>query len=758
MRGEQNPVEKEVRNIIVSLVLLVLAVMVFLSSSPPWTTPGSATVYYSVLSFLCITITVCSRNRIRTDPSPAHSFFSAGTLYASLIFGGAAIFYVYAVSEPVTHLYTSGIFLNLVAFATTGIAMILYSYFQLFPPSEKSIWNSRYITSAYVTVGILAFIIMLILSRIFIEQIFFLSWGYFVGLIALFTYVGATYLIFVSRHNIQDTHDPLRLSISFGLLAIACVVHMSILPAPNAFWIISISLMVISFIYAIVATGYAYLLDLDASRSISYAIATAISVLVVVPFVVTQLVEAFIITSPIEEIGAPIIIHIGGAILAGSLAFVLHTSSKDLKNTCVFPIIAILLYWSVAETVLALSHLIPVYGVPSESRVPYISGSVITIGFLISALRQILKPSELVRDTYSSTKYAYLAMLFIIMNILGEIIQKFLFDNFPTIFTGVFGTSLMLALSYASLALLLDFFLLLASLSGSKISFDSLAVGSLSIWLVIVIMKANFSVWTAGYWAAESVLAISILVFPLLLMYYFTIERDRLTVMEVNATIYSRFLAERIRGHHELAIDTLEMMTKESNIDEKRLEGVSSVLQEISVAEELTRAMSSVLQENRFRTDIMEPLDLVDVIIVAVERLIQRDKSLPQIRINKERGACYVIGNSLLVDTFQKMLEGIIQRIGNIRGLDIDIAQQKEDIRPAWHTTLTIEVVSQDAARVKYLFDRYTTNEWTIVPELAFANRLIRLFYGAIEAESVLGASSQLWLIFKIRLPSTPAV
>ncbi|MFW9921081.1 MAG: hypothetical protein ACFFED_15880 [Candidatus Thorarchaeota archaeon] len=751
--------QNEMRNIIVSFIALLIGVAIFFLSSPPWTTAGSASVYYSVLAFLCITITVGSRNRIRTDPSPAHSFFSAGTLYASIVFGGAAIFYVYAESSPVTHLYTAGVFLNLVAFATTGISMILYAYLQKYPPSEKSIWNKRYITLIYVLVSITAFVILLILTRSYLNQTIFLSWGYFVGLLALMTYIGAAYLTYTSRVEYRGgSHEPVRLSISFGLLAGASLIHLTILPSPNILWIISIALMAIAFIYAIVATGYAFLLDIDVERSVAYGIAVAISVLVVIPFLLTQLVEGFVTTLPVEQTGAAMLIHLGGCVFAGSLAYLLYIKSQNYRNTYVFPIIAIFLFWTMAEVVVFFSHLVPFYETISETRVPYISGSIVSIIFLVSAVRQILNPNQRTIKSYELSRFGYLAVIFGTMMILGEIIQKMLFDIFPEVFTGQFGTALMLGLSYISLFILLDFFLLLAGSSGGRITFDTLAVGSLSIWLVITIMKANFSVWTVGYWAAESVLAISFLTFPILLLYYFLAEYRQNIVMETNATIYSKFLTRRIGTHHGTAIDALENMTKESTLNDKRLESISFALQEVSFAEELTQTMASVLEENRFDSRSMEAMDLVDIIIVAVDRLIEHDKELPQIKINKERGSCYVIGNSLLVDTFQKLFEGVIQRIGNVRGLDIQIAQEKFDIKPSWHTDLTIEVTSQDASKSKLLFDRYTKREWTMVPELAFCYRLIQLFGGKISAESILGASTQLWLIVKITLPSTPAI
>ena len=64
-------------------------------------------------------------------------------------------------------------------------------------------------------------------------------------------------------YRIRDTdtaHDSYRLALAFWLLAGASINHILILPNPSSLWIISMSLMGISFLYANVATSYTFLL------------------------------------------------------------------------------------------------------------------------------------------------------------------------------------------------------------------------------------------------------------------------------------------------------------------------------------------------------------------------------------------------------------------------------------------------------------------------------------------------------------------
>ncbi len=347
-RGESAIALNHTRHIALSLISLLSGLVVFLLSSPPWDTPGAATVYYSILAFLSITVTVCGRARIRTDPSPAHTLFVGGTQFASVIFGGAALFYLFNRDAPVTHLYTSGIFLNLVAFAITGVTMFLYAYFQNHPPSEKSFLYNRYLLHLFVIFTVGLFVVLLIVSRIFLTASFFLLWGYVTGAIAVTTYMSAAYLLLKPRTRIADTHEPMRLALTFILLGAASTIHITLLPAPNSLWTLSILLTIVAFIYAIVSTGYQYLFDISVDEKIAYAIAVSISAIVIGPFLILQLIEGYIFMGTVVEIGAPLLIHIGGTIFAGSIAFSLFRKTRHRNVTFFAPLISILIFWTMA--------------------------------------------------------------------------------------------------------------------------------------------------------------------------------------------------------------------------------------------------------------------------------------------------------------------------------------------------------------------------------------------------------------------------
>ena len=87
----------------VTLLIALPISLLILLSSPPWNTPGAATAYYSILAFLSVTITVSIANRIRIDPSASNNILFAGMGYSSIVFAGAAIFYILTEETPAIH-------------------------------------------------------------------------------------------------------------------------------------------------------------------------------------------------------------------------------------------------------------------------------------------------------------------------------------------------------------------------------------------------------------------------------------------------------------------------------------------------------------------------------------------------------------------------------------------------------------------------------------------------------------------------------
>ncbi|TFH05052.1 MAG: hypothetical protein E4H14_13505, partial [Candidatus Thorarchaeota archaeon] len=570
--------------IVLSLVVFFCGVLLLYLSDPPWSTPNAAISFYSVLAFLCVTMTASAATKIRTDPAPTNRWFIAGTSYASIVFCGAAVYYGFFNESPVAHSLSSGIFLNLFAFAITGIIMFVFSYVESYDVKKTSILYHERITPVVVAVGSILFLIMLVATRVILDQFVFLIAGYIVGAVAVVTYLGAGYYMYQLKAS-DSVHDSFRLCIAFWLLAGASANHILILPYPSSLWIISMSLMGISFLYANVATSYTFLVNVGVQKNLAYGVTVFLSAIVVVPFVASRILAGVFLTSMFVEIGAKVIIHLAAAILAGASAYAFHDRIKYRPSPGQMWIIILLLYWTAAEIVLMASHILPGYSIEVETKVPYIFGAFASAIVIPMAVRRTLSPQK--SKQRKLTQVYILTLIFSIVAITaGEVVRIQFLSIFGLSAATAISTAIMLGLSYLSLFALLTYVLLLSSASGGKLSFNSLGAGLVSVWIVITILKANYDTWTIGWWSAEILMILAIIVFTFILVRMFIVESNRSVKREKRAIAFSKFLSEQIAVHQTAAIDALSSISMDTKTGNSVLGSVSNAMSDISRANE----------------------------------------------------------------------------------------------------------------------------------------------------------------------------
>ncbi|MDF1539239.1 MAG: hypothetical protein P1Q69_10100 [Candidatus Thorarchaeota archaeon] len=721
--------------------------------SPPWTTPGSATAIYSVLAFLSITITICSVSVRRTNPTPSNDVFVGGLAYASIIFGGAAIFYVFTAETAASHINAAGVFQNLIALATTGIAMFVYSYLCEKTPDEDSRWSSRMLTPGIVIVGLLSFAIFLVISRMQLPEIIVLAAGYIAGSVAVVTYVAAGYFALV--HKAKSSFDSRRMAISFFLLAGASLNHVILLPNPSALWLISIALMGTSLIIAIVATGFPFLKQIGIEEHLAYRITITISALVILPYIAVHLIETTFIMTTLVDIGGTVLVHAAGFVFAISFAYALYTKSKLRTAPYQTPIIILLLYWSIAELALVFWPFFALPGMDSESLMPYIIGGFVSIVNLAIASRRLLNPPTDYLIVPTKKLYIALASLFSIMIYSSESLYRYAFQTGSFLIDLPLTIGLLLSLSFLSLFVLLNFIILLTGVSGGNFSFDAVAAGSTTIWLVVMTLKANFATWTAGWWAAEALMAIVFATFPIIIMRYYLEESSHNVVFRERAEIYSKYLTDLIRIHNQRTINVLGDSDEHSKMSEGKLDAVSRAMQEVTRADDIARNMTSMIVASRMPEDDLEPIDLVSAIHLAASR-IETEKELEAfMTINKKKGDCFVLANVLLSDAFYHLFLGTANRLGYLFHIVVEINPENEQPKSNWYLTISLKLAAAEKVGEENLFSRYTERvRWTIF-EFGYAQRIMELFSGYIQAGKAVYSNDQLTVSFEIILPAS---
>ena len=736
----------------IALLILLPAVYLFYLSNPPWDTPGATTAYYSVLAFLCVTITASAANRIRIDPSPSNNVLFACTGYASIVFSGAAIVFVLLGESAVIHSETSGVFLNLVALATTGILMFLYSILDRVIKKENSIWESRRTPLGIIALFSLVFLAMMVVARLPLDDSVFLIAGYTAGAVAILAYASAAVLTFRGR-ILSTTNDSVRMAISFVLLAAASLNHILILPSPSSQWVVSICLMALGFVIANMSVSYTFLLDIGVSDNFAYALAIATSVMAVAPFILAHLTMMLVGSVAISDIGATTLIHISASVLAALSAYALYMKSREYPSSGVYAIVFLLMFWAVSEIAIVFSHLLPGYGFETETRVPYIAGSIVSCLMLVVAIRRVLDPTKTI--TGPIPRLYLLGLIgapFLLL--FGEFVRQYVFLGLLGMTQTIVGSAMMLGLSYISLYALLTYILLLTSASGGKWLFYSVGPALASVWIVVVILKANFAYATAGWWIAEAIMFFMTIVPSFALLRMYLTESGELEKVGPVASAYSRMISEDILSHQKSAIDRLSEMTMDTRTDELRLDSLAQILNEVSRANDLAKYLQVLASGNRFREEDLEATDVMYSITTAMNRS-NISESVRKFKDDAQGpGAKLVHANSLLVDLFYYLFEGISKRIGTIEMLGVGIREREKhpvsDIEVTFDLLVKAEKIDQGLSLTRRYFERYSPD----VMEFAYSRRLAELFEGSVDWRTEIASSQNLLITVEVALPS----
>jgi signal transduction histidine kinase len=527
---------------------------------------------------------------------------------------------------------------------------------------------------------------------------------------------------------------------------------MLILPSPSSQWLISITLLGIAFIIAIMSIGYPFIVQIGIERDLAYVYSIGISAMVILPFIATHIIENTLSITSVIDIGGTLVIHIGGTIFAAALAYALYSMSKHDTTPYHTPVILLLVYWTIAESFLAISAIHP-NPVVLSSNIPYILGGVVTIFTLTSSVRRMLNPDRSTK--YHSGKSFIIAAVFftllLYVSIIGYIeIQPIIATDIPET---TMNTGLLLTLTFLALYTLLTFLLLQLGIYGGKFSFDALAAGSTTIWLVIMTLKANFSTWSAGWWTAEILMGICIVIFSILLMKMYLEERTKTEELGNRAREYTEYLADQLLKHEERASESLRSLATDTGISDTSLDKISSAIREFAEVENITKNLAILVSAEHFPEEEIKPTDLIDSIQSGLVRINAEEQEVPVVLDgNKNPGECYVIASPLLADAFYNLFVGAIRHIGLLHSINVMVSPADCDPKSHWYCTLSLELTPAKHVEEHDLFSRYTSGMQWKVFEFGFAQRIVNLFGGYIQSGTTSSKGARFFVHFEIIL------
>ncbi|MBD3406121.1 MAG: hypothetical protein GF411_08355 [Candidatus Lokiarchaeota archaeon] len=740
---------REILRIVFGILTICLILIIFVLSDPPWDTHGSGIAFYSVLAFLSVIATATALGRVRMDASPTHKIMLSGLAFLSLLNIGAALFNFFDVFS-VGHIRSFGVFFALLELTLFSIFMLVAGWFNTHRAKENSIWRSKKFIPILIVVLISLYTSSYLLTMNLTLDFIFIPFGYLLGIIAIVCFLLSAYL-HISQPNGLSDNDPIRLLFMNILFVFASIVMLIILPAPSSLWVLSLTFQASALLFASIAIGYPILTDLGLSKRMAYGLVIAIISLIILPFVLSHLIEIWLPLVEYVNVGVSVIVHSGGVVFTLVMGFILYMKARAKAAWYHSPIIFLLFSWSIFESSIVIFHLLPQYYGISEPLVPYVGGGIIsTIAFLI-AIKKILSTSE---KPPKISKIAHLiGYAFVIaIVVIGEVIQNQLFAMFPFLIDGILGGIVLLALAYVSTFVMISFILLLVAESGQKATFELVAAGSQSLWIVSLLLRVNFSVWTAGWWMAEAVIGGAITVFPFILTYFYIRDISLTQRYENQSKVYAHLLKEDIEYPHSLAIDAIHKLSGDPILTDSKLESLSEALGQISHADEMTRVLRLLIESDIYDKRDFESTNLVNSIRDAFEQL---QASNPQRRLELKLecipGECSVRSDHLLSTSLYYLMDGIVQRAELITTFEVIIDQHPKQSE-MWSVQIKVDMSGETLEQRQNLLRRYIISVSSGGYEFLLMRRLIRMIGGKINMETPSDSESN-ELLFTILLP-----
>lgn len=726
---------------------MVALVYWFYISGPAWNTTTGTSAIYSVLAFLCLTMTASLFNLQRVEDTSANAILMGSTATGFLIFGGSAISNILRGPGMVVHSQPSGIFLNLVAMAFTGIFILLYALRIGTTPSKYLAPLSRYFELIIIILGVSLSLLMTYLIQLPFPTETFILLGYLFGIAAVISYSLATIILLMKRHA-STIIDLVRIAIATMFMAISSVILMLILPTPSSLWLFSMGLIGMSFIYSITAITFPYLINIGVRVRRAYIFSVGIAAFMVLPLLVTAILESVIPAVHYVNLPLSITIHIGAVLLAMGSTYVLYSRARGHVAPWHHSVMVLMLFWTLAEIAVVISPILSVY-VDSSSLVPYIVGVIVSTFLLALAYRHTLVPTQQILSKWIRPLLFVSVLVGAFFILLGEWTHQLLVPIYGNTTIHTIDSVFMLIFSYLSLFALLNLFFALLAFYGGKLTFDVNIALLPSVWLVIIILRANFVSWTIGWWASESVLYLSVLIYTMHLLHsYLQVSHETADVHE-RISIQQSLLAPQLLDHLRAISDHVEAIAADQSV-EAFLERTSAILNELSEAEAVGRNLGVIMQGRPLELSELIELDIIDLLRSVIT--IDSFGCTPQIIGDMDE--CIIFSTSQLADAIRSTLSFLVKRIGPIERVTVQVTPEIVEQHPACNVSLYLELKTDKVQLKQQMLLRYANVKTGEAVELTYALSLIKCLRGEFQLHSSIADSTHLGVGIILVLPA----
>jgi signal transduction histidine kinase len=391
----------------------------------------------------------------------------------------------------------------------------------------------------------------------------------------------------------------------------------------------------------------------------------------------------------------------------------------------------------------------------NEPVLPYVIGSILSIVLLFWATNNVEKPPTQESMRNPVQKIILWVCLVISFVWIGEYVRYQVIQDLPGVIYTSLAASFILVANLLALFAFIYLEYLLTTKGGGWESAGVVTAGFLSLWIVRNILKAVFDEWTIGWWAAELLLLVGLVVGPVILGMLYLGSMFEAESSQRKATVYADLLGHDITNY----LQAIQVALGLVNLDDASSDVKAKALQEarlsLTRADHLIRNVRHLGQPSSIHARNIERMGLVASIRVALNQVIQISSPDDiEFNISGDEDECYVFANELLTDVFMNLFRNAIKYSNQKKRIDVEIESTIMDGKEMCQVRVIDYGRGIEPERKEALFSRFMDGADGTGLGLWVVQALTESFGGMVEVmDRVEGDYSQ-GAVFVVSLPA----
>ncbi|MHA1965593.1 MAG: sensor histidine kinase [Candidatus Thorarchaeota archaeon] len=735
-----------------ALLTVVSAVALTIVGSKAWESSDTIMVFDSLLAFLAITSAAYVYGTYRRDPSTQNAIFFAALVTQGVIYIGSSVDYLLGLTSPTVLKTPDRITSDIIEVSLLAImflsAIILRN--KKISPRASIALILLIVFGSLSFYGIFYAFVLAPLSELEFFLIIIGFIGTSIAIVAFF--IAGMYVIKYQKES--QKYDLVLLLLSLTVFSLASIPLFLNLISPAAIWTLSLALQTGGFFALTLSVAVPWQMELGVSRWKADASIATLLFLAFTPFIVFVLVESWAPEASFIYLGAYYLSHGEAAILSGLIAFLVYAYSRRNPSPEYYPLILLFLSWAYMELHLVLFSPSDVLIAGNEPILPYVIGSILSIVLLFWATNSIKETPAHQSESYSVRKTLLWICLVISLVWIGELIRDQVIQLNPEVTITPIAPSFILVANLLAMFAFIYLEYLLTTKGGGIESAGVVTAGFLALWIVRNILKAVFEVWSIGWWAAEILLLVGLVVGLGILGMLYLSSMFEAESSQRKATVYADLLGHDITNY----LQAIQVALGILNLDEAAPEAKSKALEEarlsLTRADHLIRNVRYLGQPSSIHARNIERMDLMSSIQVALNQVIQI--SAPdeiEFNIRVDDAERYVYANDLLTDVFMNLFRNAVKYSNQKKRIDIEIESTTIDDQKMYQIRVTDYGRGIEPERKESLFSRFMEGADGTGLGLWVVQVLTESFGGMVEVMDRVEGSYSQGAVFVVTLP-----